>query len=338
MEKMRLGRTNLMATRTSFGALPLQRTEKAEAVRILRRAYEAGVNFFDTARGYSDSEEKLGAALGDVRGDVLLATKTPSKDGEGVRRDFKKSLEMLRTDYIDLYQFHNPSHVPVPGDDLYEAILSLKNSGGVRFIGITCHKLENAVSAVQSGLYDTVQFPFSYLSSEEELALSPLCEEHDVGLIAMKALSGGIIASAPAAFAFLRQFGNVLPIWGIQHLHEMEEFIALEANPPALDEAMWEVIAADRKELSGTYCRGCGYCLPCPAGIPINMAARVSQLLRRAPVHNFVTPQWKATMENIENCTGCGHCRAHCPYGIDAAELLKANLKDYREFCAEHGF
>ncbi len=336
METMRLGRTGITVCRTAFGALPLQRTETQEAVRILQKAFESGIQFFDTARGYSDSEQKIGLALSSVRRQITIATKSTAQDKETLHKHLAESLKMLRTDYIDVYQLHNPATVPLPGDELYEQMRMLKQSGAIRFIGVTCHRLDNALLAARSGHYDTVQYPLSYLSSAEDLQLANACEENDVGLIAMKALSGGLITSAPAAFSFLRQYGNVLPIWGIQRMEELMEFLALEQNPPVLGGKLQEIIDHDRKELSGSFCRGCGYCQPCPAGIPIFTAARISLLLRRAPYQQFLTEQCQQAMETVEECTGCGHCTSHCPYGLDTPSLLRANLKDYREFVKQH--
>ena len=338
MEKLRLGRTGLTVSRTAFGVLPLQRTPQQAAVGILRHAFDGGIDFFDTARGYSDSEEKIGLALSGVRKEVVLATKSTAADRAALVEHCETSLRMLRTDYIDVYQLHNPSFVPQPGgaDGLYDGMVELQRQGKIRHIGITCHRLANAVEAVNSGLYATVQFPLSYLSSDEDLALGALCAQRDVGLIAMKALCGGLITNAAAAFAFLRGYGNVLPIWGIQHQHELEEFLRLETQPPALDETLQAVIQADRNDLAGAFCRGCGYCLPCPADIPIPMAARMSLLLRRAPWQQFVTPQWQAQMARVRQCVDCGHCRAHCPYGLDTPELLRSMLEDYGQFLADH--
>ena len=336
MEKMRLGRTNITACRTAFGVLPLQRTDKGEAVKILQRAYDGGIDFYDTARAYSDSEEKIGLALSSVRKNITIATKSHAQNRETLNEHLKESLSKLKTDYIDIYQLHNPAKVPAPGDELYDALMELRSSGAVRFIGITCHRLGNAIEAAQSGHYDTVQFPLSYLSTDDDLGIIDICQKNDVGLIAMKALSGGLITNAAAAFAFLRQYENVLPIWGMQHMHELTEFLALEANPPKLTSDLSGIIEKDRQELSGAFCRGCGYCQPCPAGIPIYMAARISLLLRRAPYQQFLTVQWQETMDRIEECIDCGHCREHCPYGLDTPELLRANLKDYREFCGDH--
>jgi predicted aldo/keto reductase-like oxidoreductase len=184
-------------------------------------------------------------------------------------------------------------------------------------------------------LYDTVQFLLSSLSSDADLQLIEDCRQHNVGVIAMKALSGGLITNARTSFAFLRQYENVVPIWGVQRMHELEDILALEATPPALDEALWAEINKDRQELSENFCRACGYCLPCPANIPIPMAGRMMLLLRRMPYQQFLGDSWQANMERIEDCTECGHCKAHCPYGLDTPALLKRNLEDYRAFMEE---
>ena len=189
-----------------------------------------------------------------------------------------------------------------------------------------------AFEAAESGLYDTVQFPLSMISSEEELRLIEICKQNDVGLIAMKALCGGLLANAKVAFIFLRQFDNVVPIWGIQRERELNEFLELDKNPPAFDERIKTEIERERRELSGDFCRACGYCLPCPAEIPIPMAARMGFLLRRAPSENFLTEDWQKNMQRIEECTDCGHCREQCPYGLDPPAILKKMLEDYRTF------
>lgn len=338
METMRLGRTEIRAMRSGFGALPVQRIPLDDAVRLLRRAYEGGFNFFDTARAYSDSEEKLGAALSGVRSHIFLATKSPSTTKEGVLRDIDTSLRLLKTDYVDILQLHNPGELPDPNDpeSSYAGLLEARRQGKTRFLGVTNHRLDNAVTAARSGLYDTVQFPLSSLSSEKDLELCAVCRERDVGLIGMKGLSGGLITNAASTFAFLRQYGNVLPIWGIQRESELDEFLSLEANPPALDDALRAVIEHDRKELSGDFCRGCGYCMPCPAGIEIPTAARMSLLLRRSPYGHFIQDDFAAEMEKIEGCLHCNHCKNHCPYHLDTPALLRRMLEDYRAFREEH--
>lgn len=338
MDKIKLGRTNLMVSRSGFGALPIQRISFDEAKNLLRKAYDNGINFFDTARSYTDSEEKIGYALSDVRHNIIIATKSHAKDKKTLFEHLETSLKNLKTDYIDIYQLHNPKELPDPDDPdgLCSGLLEAQKKGMIRFIGITNHRLDLALEAAKSELYDTIQFPLSSLSSDEDLKLVEECKKRDIGVIAMKALSGGLITNVSTTFAFLRQFDNVVPIWGIQRESELDEFIELEKNPPALDENMWKIIEQDRKELQGSFCRGCGYCLPCPADIPIPMAARMSLLLRRSPYQKYLSDKWEEQMNRIENCTDCGHCKAHCPYELDTPELLKLMLEDYREFKKLH--
>ena len=338
MDKIKLGRTNLMVTRSGFGALPVQRVSFEEAKNILRKAYDNGINFFDTARAYSDSEEKIGYSLSDVRNEIIIATKSHAKDRKTLLEHLQISLKNLKTDYVDILQLHNPGILPDPEDPegLYAGLLEAKEKGLVRFIGITNHKIKNAMDAAASGLYDTVQFPLSSLSADIDLKLIEECKKRNVGLIAMKALSGGLITNAASAFSFLRQFDNVVPIWGIQRETELDEFISLEKNPPPLDESMWSIINKDRTELSGDFCRACGYCLPCPAGIEIPTCARISLLLKRAPYQGFLEDSFKEKMELINNCIECGHCKNHCPYKLDTPNLLKRELKNYNEFYAKH--
>lgn len=333
METVRLGKTNLIVTKNGFGALPVQRVSMDEATKILRKAYDNGINYFDTARFYTDSEEKIGKALSDVREKIIISTKTMALKVEDFWDQLNTSLSLMKTDYIDIYQFHNPPFCPKPGDGtgLYEAMLEAKEKGLIRHIGITSHKLPLAEETVKSGLYETLQFPFSYLASEKEEALVRLCEEHDVGFICMKALAGGLITRSDAAYAFLAQY-PVAPIWGIQRESELDEFISYNDNPPALTEEIKSFIDAERSELAGDFCRGCGYCMPCPADIEINNCARMSLLLRRSPAELQLTPAVQEKMKKIENCIECGACKSKCPYGLDTPNLLKKNYEDYKTF------
>ena len=338
MKKIRLGRTELMVGASSFGALPIQRLSKTEAVKLLREAYELGMNYFDTAHGYTDSEEKIGMALSDVRKDIIISTKSPAKDKKTLLEDIETSLERMKTDYIDLLQLHNPNTLPDPEDPdrLYGGLLDAKRQCMIRHIGITNHSLERAVAAVKSGKYETIQYPFSSLASEEEIALTQLAKQEDVGFIAMKGLSGGLITNAATTFSFIKQYDNVVPIWGIQRESELLEFIEMEKNPPAYDDAMKALIEKDRRELAGNFCRGCGYCKPCPAGIDIPTMARMSLLLRRSPYQRYMTEEFKEQMMVIEQCLHCNACMSRCPYHLNTPELLQENLKDYLQFYEEH--
>lgn len=334
--KVRLGSTGIIVNKNGFGALPIQRVSDDEAVYLLKKAYQGGIRFFDTARGYSDSEHKLGLAFEKIRDSLYIATKSAASTGEMMRKDLENSLSNLRTDYIDIYQFHNPAFCPKPGDGsgLYEAALEAKKEGKIRHIGITNHRLMVAGEAISSGLYETLQFPFCYLATEKEEALVEDCRKADMGFIAMKALSGGLITNSAAAYAHAAEFENVLPIWGVQREKELDEFLSYIDNPPAMTEEIRTLIEKERKELAGEFCRGCGYCMPCPAGIEINNCARMSLLLRRSPSQNWLTREGQDRMMKIKDCLHCDQCKSKCPYGLDTPALLARNLEDYENVLA----
>ncbi|MEQ8237545.1 MAG: aldo/keto reductase [Syntrophomonadaceae bacterium] len=334
MQFVKLGNTGITVHKNGFGALPIQRISSSEASQLLRKAYANGINFFDTARFYTDSEQKIGAALSDVRPQIIIASKTMATNPEDFWEQLNCSLDCLRTDYIDIYQFHNPSFCPRPGDGsgLYEAMTEAKGRGLISHIGISSHKLPVAKEAVESGLYATLQFPFSYLATDQEKELVSMCQAKNIGFIAMKALSGGLITNSAAAYAFLAQYPGVLPIWGIQQDAELEEFIAHAKYPPVLDADIRGIIEQDRKVLSGGFCRGCGYCLPCPVEIDIPNCARMSLLLRRAPTSVYLNDEWQEKMSRIPDCTECDHCLDNCPYRLDTPQLLKDNWADYQSF------
>ncbi|MCR5272803.1 MAG: aldo/keto reductase [Lachnospiraceae bacterium] len=336
LKNVTLGSTGIVSPQNAFGALPIQRDDMETSIRILRRAYEGGMIFFDTARAYSDSEEKIGNALSDVRKNIYIATKSQAKDKEELKRQLDTSLKNLKTDYIDIYQFHCAGVVYKPGDGtgMYEFMEDMKRQGVIRHIGITAHKIMVAEEAVKSGLYETLQFPFSYLSGEKEIALVNLCKEKNVGYIAMKGLAGGLINNSKVAFSYISQFDNVLPIWGIQRESELEEWLSFFDEPAAYDEEAKALVEKEKKELAGDFCRGCGYCMPCPQGIEINQCARMSLMIRRAPSKNWLSEKWQKAMLDIEKCIECGACMKKCPYELNTPELLKKNLADYKSILA----
>ena len=336
MNRITLGKTGLVIEKNGFGCLPIQRISEQDAVKLLHKAYDGGINFFDTARAYSDSEQKVGAAFSAMRDKIVLATKTGAQTAEEFWKDLETSLRTLKTDYIDLYQFHNPAFCPKPGgeDGLYDAALEAKKQGKIRHIAITNHRLTVAHEAIDSGLYETLQFPFSYLAGEQEMELVRKCRAQQMGFIAMKGLSGGLITNSAAAYAFEAQYDGVLPIWGVQREKELDEFLSYIDNPPRMTGEIKAVIDHDRAELCGEFCRGCGYCMPCPAGIEINNCARMSLMIRRAPSAAQLTDEMQAKMRKIEECLHCGRCKSKCPYGLDTPALLEKNYKDYCEILA----
>ena len=323
-------------SRTGFGALPIQRIPEAESTRILRAAFDGGINFFDTARVYSDSESKVCAALLGVRNQVIIASKSVARDAETYKRQLDESLRTLGTDYIDIYQFHNTPFVPRPGGDdgLYDAALEAKAAGKIRAIGISQHSLSGAQEVAESGLFATLQYPFNHLATDEEVMLLRRCEQKGVGFIAMKALSGGLVTDARLPFAYLQQFGGAVPIWGIQRMSELQQILALSDNPPEMTGEIAALIESDRRELQGAFCRSCGYCLPCPVGIPIQNANRMKQLMTRSPIAPYLSETWQADMEKIERCTRCGLCEKRCPYGLKPYETLPEQLAFYRSVLA----
>lgn len=333
MVEVTLGSTGITVNKNGFGALPIQRISDEDAVCLIRKAYEGGINFFDTARCYSDSEKKVGIALEGIRDKVIVATKTMSTTVEGFWEDLEISLDNLKTDHVDIYQFHNPSFCPRPGDGtgLYEAMLEAKAQGKVKHIGITNHRLSVSNEAIDSGLYETLQFPFCYLATDKDIELVEKCRKANMGFIAMKALSGGLINNSRAAYVYLARFDNVLPIWGVQRENELDEFLSYVQEPPVMTQELEELIRHDREQLQGEFCRGCGYCMPCPVGIEINNCARMSLMIRRSPSEAQLTPKMQEKMKLIEKCLHCGQCKGKCPYGLDTPTLLEKNLKDYLE-------
>ncbi|WP_458863380.1 aldo/keto reductase [Acidaminobacterium chupaoyuni] len=340
MKMKRLGRTGLMVTENSFGALPIQRIDQQSAVELLHMAYDAGINYYDTARAYSDSEEKLGAAFHDRREKIIISTKSQGKTKEQVLADLDTSLKMLRTDYVDILQLHNIPKMTDPEDPngIHAALLEAKKQGKCRFIGITSHRRDVAEQAAKSGLYDTIQFPVSHISPQADLDLIRLCGQLDVGFIAMKGLSGGLLTNAAAAFAFFSQLENAVPIWGIQKKEELQQFLDCAANGVTMTPELQAVIEQDRKELAGNFCRGCGYCMPCRVGIQINTIARLPQLLRRSPWQQYMTDEFKAEMEKVNDCRRCGACESKCPYGLKCTQLLRESYEDWKQFRKEKGY
>lgn len=333
MTQITLGKTGISVNKNGFGGLPIQRISKDDAAYLLRKAFDNGITFFDTARAYTDSEEKIGYAFEGMRDKLYISTKSMAVTADKFWDDLHASLKFLKTDYVDIMQFHNPSFCPRPGDEsgLYDAVIKAQEQGKVRFVGLTNHRLHVAAEAIESGLYDTLQFPFCYLATEKDIEIVKACEKADMGFIAMKALSGGLITNSAAAYAYLDQFPGVLPIWGVQREEELDDFISYVKNPPKMTDEMESLIRREREELLGNFCRGCGYCMPCPAGIEINNCARMSLLIRRSPSAAHLTPEAQEKMKKIEECLHCGKCMEKCPYGLNTPELLEENYKDYCE-------
>ena len=241
MEYVTLGRTNLMVSRSALGTKLLQEVSEEDSIEVLNTAYQGGINFFDTSSTYSGVEKKIGTALYSKRKNIIISSGTKAVLGKDATLDIEKSLENFTTDTIDIYHITNEEYLPIPGTDdgLYNEMLKARRSGKIRFIGFTTHNLQLAKEAIDSGLYDVVCYPLNLFSTEEELALIKQAELADVGITAIKTLNSGKIENIPLAYGFLRQYENLISIWGARNIDEIQKLLYFESNPPIIDEQFW---------------------------------------------------------------------------------------------------
>ncbi|MBM4463160.1 MAG: aldo/keto reductase [Chloroflexi bacterium] len=336
MEMVRLGKTGLMVSRLGFGGIPIQRLGEAEAVLLVKRCLELGINFYDTANAYTTSEGFIGKAIDGRREELVLATKSTSRNPEKVMKHLQLSLERLGVDTIDLYQLH--------GVDDLETYNSMVASGGmlttlekarsqekIRHIGISSHSLDVAKLAAQSGHFETVQFPFNFVAREAADELIPLCRRNDVGFIAMKPMGGGMLESASLAMKFLMQFPGVHPIVGVDTIEQMEELVRIVEGDLSItpeEQRRMEQIAT---ELGSRYCRHCYYCQPCPQDILICEVMVFPTYLKRS-VPAFYLSGWVAdNMEKAQTCTECGECEGRCPFKLPIREMLGDSVALFRK-------
>ncbi len=339
LPRIRLGRTGLDVAPVAMGCLPIQRLSPDDAAALLRYACDCGVDFFDTAHVYTDSEEQMGAAVaGGLRERVIIASKAMSDSYEGTASQIDESLRRLKTDYVDLYQWHNPATL---GDfqnerGPYQALLDAQKAGKIRFIGLTNHSLPLAREAIRSGAFDTLQYPLSVLSSVEEIEMTRECTAYDIGFIAMKAMCGGLVPDGRLPAAFMNEHRHIVPIWGIEKRAELDQFVQLALNPEPFTEKMREEIERLREEFGDEYCRGCGYCLPCPAKINLPLMMRIIFFVKRHPAGSHFTEKHRQQVAAISGCTECRGCVSRCPYHLEAPQILKKQQKEYARLYEEY--
>jgi predicted aldo/keto reductase-like oxidoreductase len=343
MKKIRLGKTDVMVSRIGFGGIPIQKSSEAEALRIVSSCFDLGINFFDTSRVYTTSEERIGKALAGHREEVIIATKTVSRTAEKISEDLATSLKHLGTDYVDLYQFHNVSTeddlktVITPGG-LLDVVRRAKKEGTVRHIGITSHRLDVAKEAVKADCFETIMVALNFVNTEAADELLAMAKENDTGVIIMKSMAGGMLENPVLAFKYLMQFPDVLPLIGIAKEGEMEETIRIvEADEPITEDDREEMDRI-RKELGTGFCRMCNYCQPCPQQIMISAIMYTKVAITRFDPKRIFEGEWNTFMEKVPDCIDCGECEERCPYNLpirerikEAAEQYAAAKKVYRE-------
>lgn len=334
MKKIRLGKTDVMASRIGFGGIPIQKSSEEEAVQIVRSCFDQGINFFDTSRVYTTSEERIGKALAGRRKEAIIATKTVSRTAEKIADDLATSLKQLGTDYVDLYQFHNVSTeddlktVIAPGG-LLDVVRRAKKEGTVRHIGITSHRLDVAKEAVKADCFETIMVALNFVNTEAADELLAMAKENDTGVIIMKSMAGGMLENPVLAFKYLMQFPDVLPLIGIAKQGEMEENIQIvEADEPITEDDRQEMDRI-RKELGTGFCRMCNYCQPCPQQIMISAIMYTKVAITRFDPKRIFEGEWNTFMEKVPGCVDCGACEERCPYNLPIRKRIKEAADNY---------
>lgn len=339
MRYVKFGSTDLTISELGFGCIPIIRLDTNTAISVLRRAYERGITFYDTANAYRDSEEKIGLAFEGLRDKVVLATKTLRRDAAGASKHLENSLRMLKTDYIDLYQLHQIAQekdwdaVTAPGGAL-EAAIKAREQGKVRFIGVTSHSLSMAVKLVQTGLFSSIQCPFNFIEEAAKDELHPAAREQGMGILAMKPFAGGVIDNADVVFKFLRRYPDVIPIPGFDSVEGVDQVVSLYQHPNTLGEKDRELMDLYRVRLGKQFCRRCEYCQPCPQGVMITMAMGYKIVASRMSPR--VAAEFSRTaMESVKLCDDCESCIERCPYQLPIPDMLKANYDLYEQHLAD---
>lgn len=327
MEYRILGNTGLKVSVIGFGGIPIQRVSVDEARVIVNRALELGVNFFDTARGYTDSEAKLGEVLSRRRNEAVIASKSMARTREGMAADIKKSLETLGVDFIDLYQLHNVKdekaleQVLSPGGAL-AALKEAKKDGVIRHIGITGHIKSFLMEALKTGELETVQFPFNTVELAGALELMELAEKAGSGVIVMKPLAGGALGNAGAALRFILGHPVTTVIPGMDSVEQVEENARVGYNPAPLSGDEKKLLEEEAAKLGAEFCRRCEYCKPCPQGIDIPVVFLLDGYYTRYDLKGWARERYRAMPAGADACAECGECEQRCPYKLPIRRML----------------
>ncbi len=333
MEYRTLGKTGLQISRLGFGGIPIQRIDAQSAGKLMHQLLDAGINYIDTARGYTVSEEYIGAGLEGIRDKFVLATKAMSRDKAGMEKEIAASLKNLRTDYIDLYQIHNPTpadleKVCAPGGAL-EALMEAKAAGKIGHLGVTAHTTAVFERALELPWVETVMFPYNIVETQGE-DLIRRAAQRGVGFITMKPLAGGAIEDATLALRFILQNDAVdVVIPGMADPKELSQNLAAcEAVTPLTEEEQ-EKIKAIRQQLGTQFCRRCNYCAPCTAGISIYSIFLMEGYLSRYGLEDWARTRYNALAKTASDCIGCGVCEERCPYDLPIRDMMKRAVEKF---------
>ena len=346
MKTVRLGKTGLEVSRVGMGGIPIQRPPLNEAIKVIQRALDLGVNLIDTSIGYGDSEERIGKAIVDRRDQVIIATKGGWRDRATALEHIERSLARLKTDYIDLWQFHGVNTLDgcervLGPDGAMEGAQAALRAGKIRHIGISSHSPDVAKWAVASGHFETIQFPFNFVAREFAEELVPLAHRHDVGFIAMKPFAGGMLRKASLAIKYLLQFEGVVPDPGIEKVKEIEEIVGIVNNEPwELTPQEWQEIEEIRAQVGTRFCRRCMYCMPCPQEVEIQSLMTLPILWELWPPElsfsdRSIGAYVRNTVESAKNCIQCGECEEKCPYELPIREMITEHVELYERVAAE---
>ena len=339
MRFLQLGNTGMTVSELGFGGIPILRLETGEAEKIVRHAFDRGINFFDTAYAYRDSEEKIGRAFAGRRDKVIIATKTMRRDGAGALEQLEQSLQRLQTDYIDLYQLHQVAQesvwqtISAPGGAL-EVLQKAKAAGKIRFLGVTSHSRPMAIKLIQTGLFSTVQFPFNFIEVDAAGDLHPEARRLGLGILVMKPFAGGVIDNATVAFKYLRQFPDAIPLPGFDSVAAVDEVVSFYEMSNQVSDEDEALMTTYRRELGQQFCRRCEYCQPCPQGVMITPAMGYQVVARRmSPAVSIEFS--RAAMETVPQCIECGICIQRCPYDLPIPTMLKKHYAMWEQHCQE---
>lgn len=333
MEYRILGKTGLKISRLGFGGIPIQRIDAEGTKTLIHQLKDAGVNYIDTARGYTVSEEYLGYALEGIREDFVLATKSMSRTREAMAKDIETSLKNLRTDHIDLYQIHNPTtaqleQVVAPGGAL-EALLEAKAAGKVGHLGVTAHSLDTFKMALEMDWVETIMFPYNIVESQGQ-ELIHQCAEKNIAFICMKPLAGGAIEDATLALRYICANDDVtVVIPGMAEPKELDQNLAAVSNTAPLTEEEKAKFQQVRDQLGTQFCRRCNYCQPCTVGISISNVFLFEGYLQRYGLADWAKDRYAGLEKKASDCVGCGACEDRCPYHLPIREMLKQAAKDF---------